>query len=121
MSKSQKILMLFAVFELVEAVFFAGSGYQGGGIGAWVGMAVALLSGILLFVAAKDAKKAFGAWLVILISLILSAAELIITVVRGKATTIIVVTSVIAIVLNLIAFVAVHNVRKAGAKLEQKK
>ena len=51
-----------------------------------------------------------GAWLLVLVSLVLSAAEIIFAL-NGSGDLI---SSIISTVLNLIAFVAANNVKKQG-------
>ena len=62
---------------------------------------------------AKDAKKAGGAWLITLVDLILSIAELGLGL-SGGADGSLFIGCGIAIVLNLIAFIAANNVKKQG-------
>lgn len=113
MSGSQKVLKVFGVFELLIAVFYVILGISGGYPSAFVSAALYLLAGFLLFVAAKDATKAGGAWLITLIDLILSIFELVFAVTGGGDAGIFIGCGV-AIVLNLIAFIAANNVKRQG-------
>ena len=71
------MLKVFGVLELLIAVYYAYLGIAGESAASlFVSAALYLLAGILLLAAAKDAKKAGGAWLITLVDLILSIAEL---------------------------------------------
>ena len=116
MSKSQKILSVFGIVELAEAVFFAGSGYAGGGAGAWISMVVSLVACIMLFIAAKDASKALGAWYILLVGLIVSVIALIINLAGEGKGILFAIGGVISVAANVVAFIAVNNVKRQGAK-----
>ena len=74
-------------------------------------MVVSLLAAYLLLAAAKDASRIGGAWIFVLVSLILSIAELGFAV-SGGGDAAALIAPIIAIVLNLIAFIAANNVKK---------
>lgn len=76
--------------------------------------AVSLLTAYLLFAAAKDAKKIGGAWVVVLIALILSVLQLVLAI-AGSADEMIGV-SVLSVVMNFIVFIAANNVKKQAKK-----
>ena len=103
MSGSQKVLKVFGIFELLIAVYYAYFGIVGENFAPFLSAGLYLLASILLIAASKDAKKAGGAWLITLIDLILSIAELGLAQSCGAAA-----------VLNLIAFIAANNVKKQG-------
>ena len=113
MSGSQKVLKVFGVLELLIAVYYAYLGIAGESAASFVSAALYLLAGILLLAAAKDAKKAGGAWLITLVDLILSIAELGLGL-SGGADGSLFIGCGIAIVLNLIAFIAANNVKRQG-------
>ena len=80
-------------------------------VSAWTGVAVAAVSAYLLLAAAKDASKVIGAWVIVLVDLILAAIELVLAITDNKGTEV-VVGSVVAIILSLIEFIAANNVKK---------
>ncbi len=127
MSKSQKVLMTFAVLELIIAVFGVGNAIQTGGISPWLGVVVSLLTAYLLYAAAKDASKIMGAWIILLVNLILNALNLLLaaagvgaaasagldkSVVGAGAGMLII--SVLVLALTVVAFLAANNVKKQG-------
>ena len=109
MSGSQKVLRVFGVVEILMAIFAVAGALMGGSI-LWGNAAFSLLSGVLLAEAAKDARKVTGAWLILLVDLLLSVLELLFALNGGSAETAL--GAGIAIVLNLIAFIAANNVKK---------
>ena len=113
MSKSQKVLKVFGVFELLIAVLYAVLGIIGEDIPSFVSAVLYLLAAILLFMAAKDAAKAGGAWLITLVDLVISIADLVFALI-GDGDAGVFIASIVAIVLNLIAFIAANNVKKQG-------
>lgn len=113
MSGSQKVLKVFGVLELLLAVYYAFLGIAGENAVPFVSAALSLLACILLFAAAKDAKKAGGAWLIILVDLILSIAELGFSL-SGGADGITFIGCIVAIILNFVAFIAANNVKRQG-------
>lgn len=115
MSKSQKVLKVFGILELVVAVFGVFIALQGGGAVGWSSFGFSLLTAILLLQAAKDASKVTGAWLFVLVALILSVAELVLAL-NGGADKVTIIGAVVAIILNLIAFIAANNVKKQAKK-----
>ena len=114
MSGSQKVLKVFGVLELICAVINIVSAIQGAGAVMWGETVVSLLSAYLLFAAAKDTGKIMGAWIITLVSLILSVLSLILAISGGEG--VMMVGTVIALVLNLIAFIAANNVKKQAGK-----
>ena len=110
MSKNQKILRIFGILEIVSAIIGAIAAIRGAGAVTWGTVAFSLITGLALLQAAKDASKIMGAWLLVLVSLVLSAAEILFAL-NGSGDLI---SSIIATVLNLIAFVAANNVKKQG-------
>ena len=94
----------------VSAIIGAIAAIRGAGAVTWGTVAFALITGLALLQAAKDASKIMGAWLLVLVSLVLSAAEILFAL-NGSGD---LVSSIIATVLNLIAFVAANNVKKQG-------
>ena len=115
MSKSQKVLRVFGILEIVQAVLYAVEAVQGGSISGWINVVVSLLAAYLLLAAAKDASKAGGAWIILLVDVILSVLELVFAL-NGGADGTMIVSVGIAIVLNLIAFIAANNVKKQGKR-----
>lgn len=113
MSGSQKVLKVFGVFELLIAAYYVFLGIMGENVAAFVSAALYLLAAILLFMAAKDATKAGGAWLITLVDLILSIVEGVFAM-SGGADGSFFIGCGIAIVLNLIAFIAANNVKRQG-------
>mgnify|MGYP006988826398 CR=1 FL=1 len=111
MSGSQKVLKVFGILELLIAVYYAYLGIAGDSPAAFVSAALYLVACFLLLAAAKDAKKAGGAWLITLVDLILSIAELGFAV-SGDGDGSVFIACIVAIVLNLIAFIAANNVKK---------
>ena len=89
-------------------------GVAGENAASFVSAALYLLAGIVLLAAAKDAKKAGGAWLITLVDLILSVVELVFAL-SGGADGSTFIACIVAIVLNLIAFIAANNVKKQGS------
>ena len=76
MSKNQKILRIFGILEIVSAIIGAIAAIRGAGAVTWGTVAFSLITGLALLQAAKDASKIMGAWLLVLVSLVLSAAEI---------------------------------------------
>ncbi len=111
MSKSQKVLRVFGILEIVMAVLGVVGIVLGGSVSAWTGVAVAAVSAYLLLAAAKDASKVMGAWVIVQVDLILAAIELVLAITDNKGTEV-VVGSVVAIILSLIEFIAANNVKK---------
>ena len=75
---------------------------------------MSLLTAYLLFAATKDAKKIGGAWVVVLLALILSVLQLVLAI-AGSADEMIGV-SVLSVVMNFIVFIAANNVKKQVKK-----
>ena len=113
MSGSQKVLKVFSIFEVLIAAYYVYLGITGETITSFVSAALYLVAAFLLFVAAKDATKAGGAWLITLVDLVLSLVELVFAL-TGGADGPVFVGGGIAIVLNLIAFIAANNVKRQG-------
>lgn len=128
MSKNQKALMVFAVLELIGAVISVRSAIQSGGIFPWLSVVVYLLTAYLLYAAAKDTSRIMGAWIILLVNLILNALQLLLTLVGvgaasgsvedsstlvGAGVMVLVVYGVI-LALNVVAFVAANNIKKNG-------
>lgn len=114
MSKSQKVLMIFAALELVSALITGFAAVQTGGVSLWLRAIVSLLTVYLLFAAAKDASKISGAWIILLVILILSVLNLVLALFSGFAGDgkTAVAAYGIVIALNLAAFLAANNVKK---------
>lgn len=125
MSKSQKVLMVFSVLELLSAISSAVNAVKSGNAAGWLSVVVALLAAYLLFAAAKDASKIMGAWIILLVSLILNALSLILAVTGlgaaagagldssvVSAGTAMAVGYGIIIALNVVAFIAANNIKK---------
>ena len=115
MSKSQKVLKIFGVLELLIAAYYVFLGITGDSIASFISAVLYLLAGILLLAAAKDATKANGAWLITLVDLILSIVELVMAL-GGDADGSFFVGCVVAVVLNLVAFIAANNVKRQGKR-----
>ena len=98
---------------MLIAVCYVVLGIAGADIASFVCAVLYLLAAILLFMAAKDAEKAGGAWLITLVDLIFSIADLGFGI-AGDADGITFMACGVAIVLNLIAFIAANNVKKQG-------
>ena len=113
MSGSQKVLKVFGILELLIAIYYAYLGIAGGNAAAFVSAALYLVACYLLLAAAKDARKAGGAWLITLVDLILSIAEIGFAM-SGGADGSAFAAGGVAVVLNLIAFIAANNVKKQG-------
>lgn len=111
MSNSQKVLRIFGILEILMAILAAVGAVLTGGIAAWLGVFVSLVTGYLLLLAAKDASKIGGAWLVTLVSLILNALSLILSL-TGGGDKLQIVSGIIAVALSLAVFVAANNVKK---------
>ena len=75
---------------------------------------MSLLTAYLLFAAAKDAKKIGGAWGVVLVALIVSVLNLVLAISAGSSEMIGV--AGLAVVMNLIVFIAANNVKKQVKK-----
>ncbi len=127
MSKSQKILAAFAVLELIIAVFGVGNAIQTGGISPWLGVLLALLTAYLLYAAAKDASRIMGAWILLLVNLILNSLNLLLAAAGlgaaasagldssvVKAGTGMVILSILVLALTIVAFLAANDVKKQG-------
>lgn len=114
MSESQKLLRAFGILEFLSAVVNVVTAVQGGGISSWVSAVVSLLTAYLLFAAAKDAKKIGGAWVVVLLGLILSVLDLVLAISGGGGEMIGV--AGLGVVLNFIVFIAADNVKKQAKK-----
>ena len=125
MSKNQTTLMVFAVLELIGALVSLRSAIQSGGLFPWLSVVVSLLTAYLLYAAAKDASKIMGAWIILLVNLILNALQLLLTLVGvgaaaggvgdsgtlvGAGVMVLIVYGVI-IALNIVAFVAANNIK----------
>ena len=113
MSGSQKVLKVFSIFEVLIAAYYVYLGIAGETITSFVSAALYLVAAFLLFVAAKDATKAGGAWLITIVDLVLSIAELGLALIGGADASVFIACGV-AIVLNLIAFIAANNVKRQG-------
>ncbi len=113
MSGSQKVLRVFGIVEILMAIFAVAGALMGGSI-MWGNAAFSLLSAVLLLEAAKDAGKATGAWLILLVDLVLSVLELVFALQDGSGE--IALGAGVAIVLNLIAFIAANNVKKQAKR-----
>jgi len=114
MSKSQKVLKAFGILELLSAILNVVTAIQSGGISPWASAVVSLLTAYLLFAAAKDASKIGGAWIVVLVGLILSALEFVLALNGGSKDML--AAAGISVVLNLIVFIAANNVKKQAKK-----
>ncbi len=113
MSQSQKVLKIFGLLEIVLAIISAVGAVRGGGAASWGSAAFSVLTAVILLSAAKDASKIGAAWLITFVNLVLSVLELILALNNSapdKKTLII--GAGIAIVLNLIVFIAANNVKK---------
>ena len=115
MSKSQKVLKVFGILELLLAALGVVIALRGGGAVSWVSFGFSLVTAVALLQAAKDASKVTGAWLLVLVALILSVLELVFAL-NGGADKVIIIGTVVAIALNLIAFIAANNVKKQAKK-----
>lgn len=115
MTGSQKVLRVFGILELLLAVVGAIMAMKSGGAAAWLSVAVSAIAAVLLLIAAADASKIMGAWFFVLISLVLSALDLVLAIVGSKGT-LVIVSTVIAVVLNLIVFIAANNVKRQAKK-----
>lgn len=112
MSGSQKVLKVFGILELISGILGVIGALMGGASAvSWTSAVVSLLAAYLLLTAAKDASKIGGAWIFVLVGLILSIAELAFAV-SGGGDKVTIIAAVIAIVLNLIVFLAANNVKK---------
>ncbi len=128
MSKNQKTLMVFAVLEIIYALISLRNAIQSGGISPWLSVVVYLLTAYLLYAAAKDASKIMGAWIILLVNLILNALHMLLTLIgvgaasggMGDSSTlvgagvIVLIVYGIIIALNVVAFVAANNIKKNG-------
>ena len=114
MSGSQKTLRVFGIIEIISAVLNAVSAFQGAAT-SWLTVAASLLAGYLLLTAAKNPEKIMPAWIITLASLILSLLGLILVLTSGGDVGTIV-GEAIALVLNLVAFIAANNVKKQVKK-----
>lgn len=119
MSGSQKVLRVFGILELIGGVLGAVGAVSSAfaGVGAavsWGSVIISFLAGYLLLAASKDASKVGGAWLIVLVDLVLSVLELLFAFNSGKGAS--TAGAVIAIVLNLIVFIAANNVKKQAGK-----
>ena len=116
MSGSQKVLRVFGVLELIGAILGVVGAVMGGAAAvSWTSVVVSLLAAYLLLAAAKDASKIGGAWIWVLVSLILSIADLGFAI-SGGGDAAVLIAPIIALVLNLIAFIAANNVKKQYRK-----
>ena len=111
MSGSQKVLRTFGIIEIVVAVLGTVGAVMSGELTALFSVAASVLAAILLLMAAKDATKVGGAWIILLVDLILSVAWLVLALSSGADGTSIAGNGV-AIVINLIGFIAANNVKK---------
>lgn len=111
MSNSQKVLRVFGVLEIMMAILAAVGAVMTGGVAAWLGVAVSLVTGYLLLLAAKDASKISGAWLISLVGLILNALSLVLSL-TGSGDKLQIVSGIIAVALSLAVFIAANNVKK---------
>ena len=117
MSGSQKTLRVFGILELLLAIGGAVFAITGGEPISWLSVVASLLAAYLLLAAAKDARKAGGAWTITLLELILSILSMVLSFAGGGADGTVIVGSVIAILVNLIAFIAANNVKKQGKNM----
>ena len=79
----------------------------------WLSVATSGISAYLLLVAAKDASKISDAWWILLVDLILSVAEVFFALGGGTS---VIVSAGIAVVLNLIVFIAANNVKRQAKR-----
>lgn len=113
MSGSQKVLRVFGIVEILMAIFAVAGALMGGSL-MWGNAGFSLMAGIFLLEAARDARKVTGAWLILLVDLVLSVLELVFALQGGSGETVI--GAGVAIVLNLIAFLAANNVKKQAKR-----
>lgn len=108
MSTGQKILGVFGVLELIGAAISVFSAVNGAA-GAWGNAAFAVFTGVFLLAAAKDAAKIQPAWLLTLLSLVLSVlgTALAITGKNGMLN-----AEIVALVINAVVFLAANSVKK---------
>ena len=118
MSGSQKALRVFGVLELLMAIGNAVVAITGDAPTYWVSAVASLLAAYLLFAAAKDARKAGGAWAITLLELILSILSTVFLFSEGGAEGTMIIGSAISILVNLIAFIAANNVKKQGKMMK---
>ena len=115
MTGRQKVLKVFGILEIISAVLAAVGAIAGGTAMPWLSVVVSLLSAHLLLAAAKDASKVGGAWVILLLNLVLSVAELAFAV-SGGADGATLLGAIISIIINLIGFIAANNVKKQRKK-----
>ena len=110
MSKSRKILLVFGILELIGGVINLVPAVQNGEATSWITAIAAFLCGCLLLMAAVNPRMINGAWIITLVNLVLSilGAVLVFT---GDKGTVELVSNIIAVVLNLIVFIAANNVK----------
>ena len=109
MTKSQKVLRIFGILELVSAVLNGVDALQGAAP-SWVSVVASLLAAYLLLAAAKDPKKIGGAWAILLLDLILSVFSVVLAVSGGSGEGLI--GGAVSVLINLVGFIAANNVKK---------
>ena len=117
MSGSQKTLRVFGILELLLAIGGAVFAITSGEPISWLSVVASLLAAYLLLAAAKDARKAGGAWAITLLELILSILSTILSLSGGDADGAVIAGSAVAILVNLIAFIAANNVKKQAKNM----
>ena len=110
MSGSQRVLRVYGVLEIVSAVLAVIPALQGAAV-SWLSVASSLLAAYFLLAAAKDASKIKPAWAITLLGVILSVLGVVLVVTAGSGTEALV-SEAVALVLNLIVFIAANNVKK---------
>ena len=115
MSGNQKTLRVFGIIEIVLGFFNAYSAIWGGG--RWSTVCMNAITAIALLNASKDASKIMPAWIIALVNLIFSVLVLAGGYfIREQIGTQNLVSVGIALVLNLIVFLAANGVKKQARR-----
>ena len=115
MSGNQKTLRVFGIIEIVLGFFNAFNAIWGGG--RWSSVCLNAITAIALLNASKDATKIMPAWVITLVNLIFSAVILAGGFfIREQIGTQNLVSVGIALVLNLIVFLAANGVKKQAKR-----
>ena len=109
MSGNQKILQIFGTLEIISAVLNAIGFFMGMGTSLVLSAIVSALTAYLLLTAAKDATKIKPAWSILLLAVVLSAAEVFFSLNDGASA---IIGAVIPLALNCVAFIAANNIKK---------
>ena len=115
MSGNQRTLQVFGIIEIVLGFFNAFNAIWG--TGRWSAVGLNAITAVALINAAKDPSKIMPAWVITLVNLVFSVLVLAGGYfIRDQIGTVNLVSVGIALVLNLIVFLAANGVKKQSKR-----